>query len=101
METSTNLDLGRVNWGSTSPKKEGLPLGTGSPEKARSIVSVVFTPTRGVIHPSFPLRGRRERLQKMASKRLPPRSPPFTFRHVKRAYIPSNAIGRPSLNPSL
>src|SRR3984893_10118065 len=32
-----------------------LPLGTGSPEKARSIVSVVFTPTRGVIHPSFPL----------------------------------------------
>jgi hypothetical protein len=45
-------------------KKVGLPLGTGSPEKARSIVSVVFTPTRGVIHPSFPLRGRWERFAK-------------------------------------
>jgi hypothetical protein len=45
-------------------KKVGLPLGTGSPEKARSIVSVVFTPTRGVIHPSFPLRGRWERSAK-------------------------------------
>src|ERR1700693_4449468 len=47
-----------------APKKVGLPLGTGSPEKARSIVSVVFTPTRGVIHPSFPLRGRWERTAK-------------------------------------
>jgi len=45
-------------------KKVGLPLGTGGPEKARSIVSVVFTPTRGVIHPSFPLRGRWERTAK-------------------------------------
>ena len=45
-------------------KKVGLPLGTGGPEKARSIVSVVFTPTRGVIHPSFPLRGRWERTLK-------------------------------------
>src|ERR1700686_3718414 len=75
----------------------GLPLGAGSPEKARSIVSVVFTPTRGVIHPSFPLRGRWNELQKMASKPLPPHSPPFTFRHVKRAYTPGNAIRRPSL----
>ncbi len=47
-----------------APKKVGLPLGTWSPEKARSIVSVVFTPTRGVIHPSFPLRGRWERFAK-------------------------------------
>lgn len=48
----------------SATKKVGLPLGTGSPEKARSIVSVVFTPTRGVIHPSFPLRGRWERFAK-------------------------------------
>jgi len=30
----------------------------------RFVVSVVFTPTRGVIHPSFPLRGRWERIAK-------------------------------------
>src|ERR1700684_2358523 len=51
---------GQVIGLSISPKKVGLPLGTGSPEKARSIVSVVFTPTRGGIHPSLPLRGRAE-----------------------------------------
>jgi hypothetical protein len=80
-----------------SNKKVGFPLGTGNPEKARSIASVVFTPARGVIHSSFPLReaGGND-LQKMASKPLPPHSPPFTFRHVKRAYTPGNAIGRPS-----
>ena len=30
--------------------KSGSPFGTGSPEKARSIVSSVFTPTRGFRH---------------------------------------------------
>ncbi len=48
----------------SAPKKWGSRLGPGSPEKAHSIVSVVFTPTRGVIHPSFPLRGRWERFAK-------------------------------------
>jgi hypothetical protein len=40
------------------PKKMGPPLGTGSPVRRVSDASVVFTPARGVIHPSFPLRGR-------------------------------------------
>src|SRR6266851_2102557 len=42
----------------------GLPLGIGSPGRRVSIAGVVFTPTRGVIHPSFPLRGRWERTLK-------------------------------------
>jgi hypothetical protein len=45
-------------------KKMGPPLGTGSPGRRVSIASVVFTPARGVIHPSFPLRGRWERSAK-------------------------------------
>ena len=83
--------------GRLSGKKVGLPLGTGSPEKARSIVSVVFTPTRGVIHPSFPLRGRWERFAKNGEQAPSPHSPPFTFRHVKRTFTLGNAIRRPSL----
>jgi hypothetical protein len=43
-------------------KKSAAPA--WGPAKARSIFSVVFTPTRGVIHPSFPLRGRWERFAK-------------------------------------
>jgi hypothetical protein len=54
----------RVNAYRMSGKKVGFPLGTGNPEKARSIASVVFTPARGVIHPRFPLRGRWERFAK-------------------------------------
>jgi len=42
-------------------KKWGSCLGTRAPIGASPFVSVVFTPTRGVIHPSFPLRGRWER----------------------------------------
>ena len=42
----------------------GLLLGNKSPERRVPFVSVVFTPTRGVIHPSFPLRGRWERMLK-------------------------------------
>ena len=45
-------------------KKWGPCLGTRAPSGRVSIVSVVFTPTRGVIHPSFPLRGRWERTLK-------------------------------------
>jgi hypothetical protein len=36
----------------------GPPLGIGGPGGRVSIAGVVFTPARGVIHPSFPLRGR-------------------------------------------
>src|SRR5215467_6078541 len=39
----------------------GPLLGNKSPGRRDSIAGVVFTPTRGVIHPSFPLRGRWER----------------------------------------
>jgi hypothetical protein len=42
----------------------GLPLGNESPGRRVSIAGVVFTPARGVIHPSFPLRGRWERSAK-------------------------------------
>src|SRR5215813_9006387 len=42
-------------------QKNGAPAWDREPRRTRFIVSVVFTPTRGVIHPSFPLRGRWER----------------------------------------
>ena len=45
-------------------KKWGPCLGTRAPSSAFPFVGVVFTPTRGVIHPSFPLRGRWERTLK-------------------------------------
>src|ERR1700737_2989126 len=45
-------------------KKWGSCLGTRAPSSAFPFVSVVFTLTRGVIHPSFPLRGRWERTLK-------------------------------------
>ena len=45
----------------TGKQKMGLLLGNKSPGRRDSIAGVVFTPTRGVIHPSFPLRGRWER----------------------------------------
>src|SRR5258708_39475577 len=50
----------QVQWA----KKWGPCLGTRAPSDAFPFVSVVFTPTRGVIHPSFPLRGRWERTLK-------------------------------------
>src|ERR1700744_6606121 len=37
------------------------PAWARGPWKARSVAGVVFTPARGVTHPSFPLRGRWER----------------------------------------
>jgi hypothetical protein len=56
-------------------QKSGAPAWDREPREARSIASVVFTPARGVIHPSFPLRGRWERSAKN-SKQAP--SPSLT-----------------------
>jgi hypothetical protein len=39
-------------------KEKGAPAWDREPRKARFVASVVFTLARGVIHPSFPLRGR-------------------------------------------
>jgi hypothetical protein len=53
-----------LGWRKRWAKKWGPCLGTGAPSDAFPFVGVVFTPTRGVIHPSFPLRGRWERTLK-------------------------------------
>src|SRR5579859_671864 len=55
---------GSVDYLGVGAKKWGPCLGTRAPSGAFPFVSVVFTPTRGVIHPSFPLRGRWERTLK-------------------------------------
>src|SRR5947209_20193860 len=60
-------------------KKVGPPLGNREPRKARSVAGVVFTPARGVIHPSFPLRGRWERSAK-SDKQAP--SPSLVSLHI-------------------
>src|SRR5712692_7971014 len=57
----------------------GPPLGIGSPRRRVSIAGVVFTPARGVIHPSFPLRGRWERSVK-SDKQAP--SPSLASSHI-------------------
>jgi len=44
--------------------KNGAPAWDRGPRRVRFVASVVFTPARGVIHPSFPLRGRWERIAK-------------------------------------
>ena len=49
---------------------ERAPAWDRGPRKARFVASVVFTPARGVIHPSFPLRGRWERSVK-SNKQAP------------------------------
>ena len=49
-------------------KKFGAPAWVREPRKARFVPGVVFTPERGVIHPSFPLRGRWERPAKIGEK---------------------------------
>jgi hypothetical protein len=77
-------------------KKVGPPLGTGSPEKARSVVSVVFTPTRGVIHPSFPLRGRWERVVKNGEQAPSPSlTAPYTSSYETRLTQSADAIAQP------
>ena len=53
----------RVKIGSAG-QKSGALAWDREPRKARSVAGVVFTPARGVIHPSFPLRGRWERSAK-------------------------------------
>ena len=59
-------------------KKMGPPLGTGSPGRHVSSPASFSHRMRGVIHPSFPLRGRWERPSKdVPSKPLPPRLAPF------------------------
>jgi hypothetical protein len=45
-------------------KKSGAPAWDQGPRRVRFVAGVVFTPARGVIHPSFPLRGRWERIVK-------------------------------------
>ena len=57
----------------------GPPLGIGGPVRRVSIAGVVFTPARGVIHPSFPLRGRWERFAK-SDKQAP--SPSLVSRRI-------------------
>src|SRR5258708_21122693 len=73
-------------------KKKGPPLGIGGPRRRVSIAGVVFTPARGVIHPSFPLRGRWERSAK-SDKQAP--SPSLASFHISsfetRPRNPSNA----------
>ena len=54
---------GELNAAGTRGKNEA-PAWDRGPRRVRFVVSVVFTPTRGVIHPSFPLRGRWERIAK-------------------------------------
>src|SRR5712692_2604373 len=71
---------------SVTEKKRGPPLGIGGPRRRVSIAGVVFTPARGVIHPSFPLRGRSERIVKSDKQAPSPRLSLFTFRHLKRAH---------------
>jgi hypothetical protein len=44
--------------------KNEAPAWDRGPRRVRFVASVVFTPARGVIHPSFPLRGRWERIVK-------------------------------------
>src|SRR5271165_7209482 len=53
-------------------KKNEAPAWDRGPRRVRFVVSVVFTPTRGVIHPSFPLRGRWERIAKSGEQAPPP-----------------------------
>ena len=65
--------------GEAPMKKKGPPLGIGGPRRRVSIAGVVFTPARGVIHPSFPLRGRWERSVK-SDKQAP--SPSLAALHI-------------------
>src|SRR5580704_13955997 len=61
MLVGTGRDVGPTG---TRAIKNEAPAWDRGPRRVRFVVSVVFTPTRGVIHPSFPLRGRWERIAK-------------------------------------
>jgi hypothetical protein len=85
---------------SSIPKKMGSPLGTGSPF---SDASVVFTPARGVIHPSFPLRSRWSTIR-LNRKQAPSPSPAIqgSLSTVRRSRVPlcterTNQIQPPDL----
>src|SRR5579859_336125 len=78
-------------------KKMGPPLGTGSPGRHVSSPASFSHRMRGVIHPSFPLRGRWERpLKDVPSKPLPPRLAPFSDRDLKRAHAGRIARAQPT-----
>jgi hypothetical protein len=78
-------------------KKMGPPLGTGSPGRHVSSPVSFSHRMRGVIHPSFPLRGRWERPAKdVPSKPLPPRLAPFLDRDLKRAHAVTIARKQPT-----
>src|SRR6266403_2000135 len=67
-------------------KKWGSRLGPGAPRR-RVPLSVSFSHRRvGSSSLASLSEAGGNDLQKMASKPLPPHSPPFTSRHVKRAY---------------
>src|SRR5277367_2699525 len=80
----------------TNTKKLGLPLGTGSPGRRVSDASVVFTPARGVIHPSFPLRGRWERTFRIGKQAPSPSLAILSARKLIRAHASTIAITAPS-----
>src|SRR5216683_2347485 len=77
-------------------KKWGPCLGTRAPV-ARSIVIVVFPPTRGVIHPSFPLRGRWERILKSGEQAPSPSLATPLDSSLERAQADSNARLAPTM----
>ena len=49
-------------------QKSRAPAWEQGPRKARLIAGVVVTPARGVIHPSFPLRGRCDSISTICNK---------------------------------
>jgi|ERR1700674_1137605 len=68
-------------------KKVGLPLGIGSPVRRVSMpVSFSHWRVGSSILASLSEAGGND-LQKVASKPLPPHSPLFTSRHLKRAHV--------------
>src|SRR6266571_8175379 len=75
-----------VEFGARRKEKMGLPLGIGSPGRRVSIAGVVFTPTRGVIHPASLSEAGGNELQKVTSKPLPPHLPISAVRHLKHAH---------------
>ena len=87
-------------------QKKGPPLGIGGPRRRVSIAGVVFTPARGVIHPSFPLRGRWERTEKSDKQAPSPSlvslySPSYETRPRARDNArlrPLSCDGQPSLS---
>jgi hypothetical protein len=84
-----------------SYQKNGAPAWEREPRKARLNASVVFTPARGVIHPSFPLRGRWLRAPETASKPLPPRLQFLVARLLKRAHVSLHCTTSTSVFPGL